>query len=336
MAQKAEPPASIAAPPGGAWRGANPPQQQCAEAVLMVRPAAFGYNSETAVSNAFQPQRPPETTGAAAAARDEFEELCGALESEGVSVCAVEDTAAPAKPDAVFPNNWVSFHEDGTLVLYPMQSPSRRVERRREVIEQAVRELGFRIARELDLTHYEREDAFLEGTGSLVLDHTGRVAYACLSARTHPRVLEHWARELRYEAVTFAATDRGGTPLYHTNVMMAIGARFVVIGTEAITPSDRERVLARLHASGRAIIEIGHAEIAQFAGNILELGTWDEALGDARVLVMSESARRALSPQVYAQLAGSTDAVLAVPVPTIERLGGGSVRCMLTEVFRSA
>ena len=302
----------------------------------MVRPAAFGYNAETAVSNTFQPQQAPEAPGAAAAALDEFEELRRALESEGVSVCAVEDTASPAKPDAVFPNNWVSFHEDGTLVLYPMQSVSRRTERRREVIERAVRELGFRIVRELDLTHYEREGAFLEGTGSVVLDHTGRVAYACLSSRTHARVLQHWARELGYEAVTFTATDPRGTPLYHTNVMMAIGVRFVVIGSAAIVPPDRERVLARLHASGREVIEIGHGEIARFAGNILELATWDEALGDTRVLVMSESARRALGPEVYARLSGSTDAVLAVPVPTIERLGGGSVRCMLAEVFRSA
>jgi hypothetical protein len=325
MAQKAEP-----------LRESRPPRQQCAEAVLMIRPAAFGYNAETAVSNSFQPQRAPEAPGAAAAARHEFEELRRALESEGVGVCAVEDTTPPAKPDAVFPNNWVSFHEDGTLVLYPMQSVSRRVERRREVIEQAVRELGFRIEREVDLTHYEREGAFLEGTGSVVLDHAGRVAYACLSPRTHARVLEHWAQELGYETVTFAANDRAGAALYHTNVMMAIGARFVVVGTEAIVPADRERVLARLHASGREVIEIGHAGIGQFAGNILELATWDEALGDARVVVMSESARRALGPEVYAQLSGSTDAVLAVPVPTIERLGGGSVRCMLAEVFRSA
>jgi hypothetical protein len=335
MAHKAEPPASTA-PPDGSLREPGPPRQQCADAVLMVRPAAFGYNPETAVSNAFQPQRAPEAPGAAAAARHEFEELRRALESEGVNVCAAEDTTPPAKPDAVFPNNWVSFHADGTLVLYPMQSMSRRVERRRQIIAQAARELGFRIVRELDLTHYEREGVFLEGTGSMVLDHIGRVAYACLSPRTHPRALEHWARELGYEAVAFTATDRKGTPLYHTNVMMAIGARFVVVGIEAIVPSDRERVLARLHASGREVIGIGHAEIAQFAGNILELGTWDEALGDARVLVMSESARRALAPEVYAQLSGSTDAVLAVPVPTIERLGGGSVRCMLAEVFRSA
>jgi len=332
MAHKAESPANPQA--AGAEQPAS--EEQCADAVLMVRPAAFGYNAETAATNTFQPPRGAEEPGAAARARVEFEQLRRALESEGVSVCAADDSTPPAKPDAVFPNNWLSFHRDGTAVLYPLQSVSRRAERRREVLEQAVRELRIRISRELDLTHYESEGAFLEGTGSLVLDHAARVAYACLSPRTHEKVVAHWARELDYEAVIFRATNPAGVALYHTNVLLAIGARFVVVGTGAIVPQDRERVLARLKASGRKVIEIGHAEIAQFAGNILELGTWDEALGDARVLVMSESARRALKPEVYAQLCGCTDTVLAVPVPTIERLGGGSVRCMLAEVFRSA
>jgi hypothetical protein len=336
MAQKAASPASTADAVGRSVSGGQRAGEQCADAVLMVRPAAFAYNLETAATNTFQPPRPPDTAGADSAAREEFAGLVRALASEGVSVCAAEDTAAPAKPDAVFPNNWVSFHADGTLVLYPMQSVSRRAERRREVIEQAVRQLNFRITRELDLTPYERDGAFLEGTGSLVLDHVERVAYACLSPRTSPRALEHWARELGYEVVSFTATNRAGVPLYHTNVLMAIGARFVVIGSEAIAPGDRERLLARLRSSGRELLEIGHSEIGHFAGNILELATWDEALGDSRVLVMSESARKALKPDTYARLSGCTDAVLAVPVPTIERLGGGSVRCMLTEVFRSA
>ena len=312
------------------------PRQQCADAVLMVRPRAFGYNPETALTNTFQQPDATADTGAGSAARDEFERLLRALASEGVSVCAVEDSAAPAKPDAVFPNNWVSFHEDGTLVLYPLQSASRRHERRQEVIDAAARELGFKVSRRIDLTRYESQGKFLEGTGSLVLDNVERVAYACLSPRTHPEVIQAWARELGYEAVTFTAADRGGVPLYHTNVLMCIGARAVIVGSAAIAPADRERVLTRLGASGREIIEIGHEAIAQFAGNMLELGTWDEALGDSRVLVMSDSARRALRPDVFAQLSGCTDTVLAVPVPTIERLGGGSVRCMLAEVFRSA
>ncbi|HUJ53284.1 MAG TPA: arginine deiminase-related protein [Steroidobacteraceae bacterium] len=312
------------------------PRQQCADAVLMIRPQAFGYNPETASTNSFQQPQGADTRDPCAAARREFEELLRALVSEGVNVCSVEDSATPAKPDAVFPNNWLSFHDDGTLVLYPLQSASRRCERRQEVLDAAVRELDFRLAHLLDLTHHEGQGKFLEGTGSLVLDHVERVAYACISPRTHPEVVAEWAGELKYEAVTFSATNRDGVPLYHTNVLMWIGARAAVVGTEAISPADRERVLRTLKASGRDVIEIGHEQIAQFAGNMLELGTWDEALGDSRVLVMSESARRALQPEVYARLSGSTDAVLAVPVPTIERLGGGSVRCMLTEVFRVA
>ena len=317
------------------------PSQQCADAVLMIRPACFGYNPDTARTNTFQ--RPEnEAAGPAAAARtqtqalEEFGRLQRALESEGVEVCAVEDTAAPVKPDAVFPNNWISFHEDGTLVLYPMESTSRRPERRPEVLETVTRRLGFKVAHLLDLTHFEGEGMFLEGTGSLVLDHKERVAYACASARTHPALVAEWARELNYEPMVFQAADRAGVPLYHTNVLMWIGERVAIVGSEAIAATDRERVLARLRASGREIIEIGQEEILGFAGNMLELGTWDEALGDSRVLVMSEAARRALSPEKYARLSGTTDALLVVPIPTIERLGGGSVRCMLAEVFGRA
>jgi hypothetical protein len=312
------------------------PRQQCADAVLMVRPSAFAYNPETALTNTFQAAPQPLESDVRAAARQEFERLAQALTSEGVTVCAVEDSALPAKPDAVFPNNWVSFHEDGTLVLYPLQSASRRFERRPEVIEAAASKLGFRMSHLLDLTWFEGEGKYLEGTGSLVLDNVARVAYACISPRTHSAVLAEWSQTLGYDAVTFSAADRAGVPLYHTNVLMFIGARAVVIASAAIAPADRARVLERLAGTGREIIEIGHEELGCFAGNMLELGTWDEALGDARVLVMSESARRALKPESFARLSGCTDTVLAVPVPTIERLGGGSVRCMLAEVFRTA
>jgi hypothetical protein len=323
-------------PPSADAQRDTRPRQQCADAVLMVRPKAFGYNPETALTNTFQSPPPPGSGAAGAAAHQEFARLAQALASEGVAVCAVEDSALPVKPDAVFPNNWVSFHEDGTLVLYPLQSASRRFERRPEVVEAAVGALGFRVSHLLDLTWFEAQGKYLEGTGSLVLDNVARVAYACLSPRTHPEVLAEWGQALGYEVVTFSATDRGGVPLYHTNVLMCIGARAVVIGSAAIAAADRARVLERLTGSGREIIEIAHEEMQRFAGNMLELGTWDEALGDSRVLVMSDSARRALEPQSFARLSGCTDTILAVPVPTIERLGGGSVRCMLAEVFRPA
>lgn len=300
----------------------------------MVRPKAFGFNPETALTNTFQQPPGDVLADPAAVACVEFERLVRALESEGVSVCAVDDSVHPAKPDAVFPNNWVSFHQDGTVVLYPMQSASRRSERRQEILDAVGRQLSFEVKRLVDLTHFEADGKFLEGTGSLVLDHVARVAYACLSPRTHPQVVAEWARELQYEAVTFTATNRAGVPLYHTNVLMCIGERAAVLGTPAIAPADRARVIEKLRTSGRELIEIGHEEIDHFAGNMLELGTWDEALGDSRVLIMSESARRALKPAVFAQLSGCTDALLAVPIPATERLGGGSVRCMLAEVFR--
>ena len=304
----------------------------------MIRPVGFDYNPETAETNKMQrPADGPASSamhGSRALARQEFDGLVRALQSEGIAVCVVEDTAEPVKPDAVFPNNWVSFHEGGTVVLYPMQAETRRRERRREVIDAVADELGFTVSRVLDLTHHEQEGRYLEGTGSLILDHVERVVYASRSPRTHEAVVQEWARELGYEPLVFGAFDRAGVPLYHTNVLMCVGARVAVVGTEAIAPEERALVVERLRASGRDVVEIGLDEIGQFAGNMLELATWDEALGDSRVLVMSEAARKGLRPESFARLSASTDAVLAVPVPTIERLGGGSVRCMIAEVFR--
>jgi hypothetical protein len=323
---------SIDDPVAGAAFERRTSRRQCAEAVLMVRPASFGFNPETAATNSFQRQ-PSGAAGDAAAARRELDGLAGALLNEGVRVCVAQDTAEPPKPDAVFPNNWVSFHEDGSVVLYPMQAESRRRERRQEVIDEVADRLGFNVSRVLDLTSAETRGRFLEGTGSLVLDHVERTAYACVSPRTHPEVVQEWAREMGYEPIVFSAVDRAGAPLYHTNVLMCIGEKVVIVGTEAIVPADRGRVVERLRATGREIVEIGHGEIEGFAGNMLELGTWDEALGDYRVLVMSETARQALSADAFARLSACTDEMLAVPVPTIERLGGGSVRCMLAEVF---
>lgn len=308
--------------------------QQCADAVLMIRPAAFDYNPETAATNKMQ--RPAADAQSGERAKVEFAQVVRALESEGITVCVVEDTPVPPKPDAVFPNNWVTFHDDGTVVLYPMQPESRRRERRREIIDVVAVRCGFKVSRVVDLTQHEASGRFLEGTGSLVLDHINRVAYASLSPRTHPQVLEEWARELGYEAVVFEAFDRAGVPLYHTNVLMCIGEHFALVGTGAMSARDGAHVIARLKSgSDREIIEIGHGEIERFSGNMLELASWDEALGDCRAVFLSTSARAALSPDSFARLSACTDNIVAVPIPTIERLGGGSVRCMLAEVFGS-
>jgi hypothetical protein len=309
-------------------------EQQCASAVLMIRPAAFDYNPETAATNSMQ-QRASAAAGESNGerAKAEFQQLVRALESEGISVCALDDTPTPPKPDAIFPNNWVSFHRDGTVVLYPMHAENRRRERRREIIDEVAARTGFKVRRVLDLTHHEKEGRCLEGTGSLVLDHVNRVAYASVSPRTHPAVVEEWARALGYEAVLFNAFDRAGQPIYHTNVLLCIGERAVVAGSGVFAPADRDRVLERLRTSGREVIELSLEQVEQFAGNMLELATWDEALGDSRVLVMSATARRALHPEAFARLSACTDAIIAAPIPTIEKLGGGSVRCMLAEIF---
>jgi hypothetical protein len=320
---------------GATSRDSKPTPQQGAGAVLMIRPAAFDYNPQTAATNRMQKPGAAAQSGQPQAL-SEFDYFVRALRGEGVEVCVVADTPAPPKPDAVFPNNWVSFHEDGTVVLYPMQAETRRRERRPEVIDTVVRELGFKVTRTVDLTHNEASGQFLEGTGSLVLDRCNRTAYACLSPRTNPAVVEQWARALDYEAVLFEAFDRGGVPYYHTNVLMCIGARVAVLGTCAMSSDDRARVIEKLEVTGHDVVEIQYDEIDQFAGNMLELASWDEALGDSRLLVMSDAARRAIRPEVYARLSASTDYTVSVPVPTIERLGGGSVRCMLAEVFLPA
>lgn len=300
----------------------------------MVRPKAFGYNAETALTNRFQHAgQTDEAVDVAARAVSEFDAFAAALASEGIPVCIAEDSAQPLKPDAVFPNNWVTFHADGTVVLYPMQCESRRVERRMEVVEAVTRETGYTVRRVFDLTSHEKEGRFLEGTGSLVLDHVNRVAYACLSPRTDAVVAAEWAREMGYELELFNACDESAVPIYHTNVAMSVGTRVAIVALENIAAEDRERIAARLRASGREIVAIDPSELHGFAGNMLEVGSWDEHLGDFRVLVMSRTARRALAPQKFAQLSGAVDSVLVAPIEVIEHHGGGSVRCMLAEVF---
>jgi hypothetical protein len=304
---------------------------QCAGAVLMVRPRHFGYNAETAGSNRFQ--SPGGSDQVAAQALEEFDAFAAALRSEGVTVCVAPDSDEPRKPDALFPNNWVSFHADGTVVLYPMQAENRRAERRAEIVAAVVRDTGFVARRTLDFTHHEKSGRFLEGTGSLVLDHRARVAYACRSLRTDEQVAREWARALGFELEMFTANDASGTPIYHTNVVMSVGTRFAVAALGNIEVTDRGRIEARLRDGGREVVAIDNAEMCAFAGNMLEVGSWDEHLGDFHVLVMSRTARNGLAPQKFARLSAAVDTVLAAPIGVIERHGGGSVRCMLAEVF---
>ena len=301
---------------------------QTAAAVMMVRPASFGWNPETAGSNRFQAPAPG-GGDAAVAAVAEFDALVAALVEAGVSVHAFADRAEPACADAVFPNNWVSLHADGTVVLYPMLAPSRRRERRLDLLIELERRGRYRVERLLDLTHHELRGHFLEGTGSVVFDHVTRTAYACRSPRTHSEALGELCAEIGYEPVAFDAADATGAPVYHTNVMLSIGTGYALVCATAVPVQQREALLERLSASGRRVLTLDPAQMAAFAGNVLEL----RGAGGTRVLAGSCRALDSLAPPQREALAACVDRRVAVPVPTIEGLGGGSVRCMLAEVF---
>jgi hypothetical protein len=303
-------------------------EPQSARTVLMVRPASFGFNPQTAASNAFQ--QPPDSPGESdlqELALAEFEGLAQSLERAGVEVLVAADTRRPEKPDAVFPNNWVSFHFDGTVALYPMLAPNRRLERREDILEQVVRDGRFHVSRTVDLTHRESEGKFLEGTGSLVLDRAHRVAYASLSPRTDLDVLGEFAQLLDYELVTFEARGAGAQPVYHTNVVMAIGTRFAVVCGEAMAlPVHRDAVFNKLRAAGHEIVDISLQQMQQFAGNLLELSP-----AGGQLIALSTTAWRSLD-LVQRRMLESCAQVLPLRIPTIERIGGGGVRCMLAEV----
>jgi hypothetical protein len=303
-------------------------ESQSAGTVLMVRPANFGFNPQTAGSNAFQ-QGPKAGEGEAAqsAVLREFDAAAIALQSAGVEVLVCSDSAEPRKPDAIFPNNWVSFHGDGTVALYPLLAPNRRAERRDEILEHVVRVGKFHVSRIVDLTHREAEEKYLEGTGSVVLDRTNRVAYACSSPRTDLDVLGEFAQQLDYQLMTFDAQDSAGRAIYHTNVLMAIGSGFAVVcGESIVNPDHRHAVFARLLATGHEILDISRTQMDSFAGNILELATPRGPL-----IALSGTALGSLDPEQRRKLEGHAT-LISVSIPTIERLGGGGVRCMLAEI----
>jgi len=296
----------------------------------MIRPRRFGSNVETLASNRFQsPGRDHAGEAAAgleAAACAEADALANALSRAGVTVHVFEGQNACVCPDEVFPNNWISSHADGTLVLYPMMAPSRRLERRTDIVD-ALRGFGYRVRRVVDLAELEAHGVFLEGTGSLVLDRRQRIAYACSSPRTSPEAVEIYAERLGYEAVPFDARDRAGHPIYHTNVLMSVGTAFAVVCAEAIRDErDRRRVLQRLSESGKEVIDIGFEQLRAFAGNLLELRG---ARGP--VITLSERALASLRADQQRALSAHGELVPSA-VDTIETYGGGSVRCMLAEV----
>ena len=296
--------------------------------VCMVEPAAFGFNAETAATNRFQHPAAGTAHDIASAARREFAALAGTLRSAGIGVAVAADSAEPRKPDALFPNNWVSFHADGSVVLYPMHSAVRRAERREAVIDAVKTQLGFIERQRIDLTTEEQRGRFLEGTGSLVLDHAARVAYACRSPRTDESLVREWARLMDYEPFVFDAATPDGTPVYHTNVVLWIGARVAGAGLALIPAAQREALQARLGNSGREVLPLRGEQLQSFAGNMLELV--DDS--GRHQLVMSATAAASLDNVQQQRLREAGMQPLISAIPTIEAVGGGSVRCMLAEV----
>ena len=303
-------------------------ESQLASAVLMITPVRFESNPSTAASNKFQGRNPDSPNKQQRDAAEEFVGLRAALETSGIEVIQVDDTVEPHTPDAIFPNNWVSFHADGTVVLYPMEAPNRRAERRPDIIETLVEDHEFIVRKIVDLSTHEAQAQYLEGTGSLVLDRVNRVAYACLSSRTHLDALGDFAQRMGYEVLAFDAHDRNGAPIYHTNVLMSVGEALAVICAEAIPREDqRDAVLRRLADTGHEVVTIDFDQMDAFAGNMLELRSVD----GERILAMSEQAKQSLDVEQMEKLAANAQ-IVSAPSNRIESSAGGSVRCMLAEI----
>ena len=302
------------------------PVSQSTNAVVMIRPYRFHPNPETAADNAFQQAvAEGEMPAISAAAQREFDAAVETLRAAGVTVHVVDDTATPEKPDAVFPNNWFSTHHDGRVVLYPMYSAARRRERRHDVIDELRKH--YRITDVVDYSACEEQGQCLEGTGSLVLDHVNKIAYASLSHRTHPDVLKRFGDDFEYEPVTFRSQSSDGRPVYHTNVVMCVGTEFAILGAEMI-PDEAERVGVQnlLEATGHEVVEVTPEQINEFAGNAIEL---HDSAGE-KLLVLSSRAAAALSEEQQ-QTIEQYARLVPLTLPTIE-LAGGSARCMIATV----
>ncbi|HWK05944.1 MAG TPA: arginine deiminase-related protein [Puia sp.] len=292
--------------------------------LLMIRPVNFSFNAETAVNNAFQSAASDSRTQEKALS--EFEGLVQLLRDNNIDVTVINDTPEPYTPDSIFPNNWVSFHEGGIVCLYPMYAVNRRQERKPGVLEDLERKFDFGVP--LDFSFYEKEELFLEGTGSMVLDRENKIAYACLSPRTDQKVLADFCEKMGYRPVVFTAVDGTGNPIYHTNVMMCVADRYVVVCLDSLpVATERGQLTATITKSGKEIIAISLDQMNHFAGNMLQVHNAQKE----KLLVMSGQAYESLTPAQVEKLS-SFNRILHAPLTTIETNGGGSARCMLAEV----
>ncbi len=302
--------------------------------ILMIRPINFGFNEETAASNAFQNVEFGKANAAKAQeiALKEFDEMVAKLRAVGVNVIVIEDTLEPRTPDSIFPNNWISFHDDGTIVTYPMQAENRRLERSEDIIQTI--ENQFVVNTKVDLTFFEEDEMYLEGTGSMVFDRENGIAYACLSPRTNVEVLDEFHAEIGYDIISFDAVDGNKKAIYHTNVLMCVGTQFVVICLDAI-PKEKERklLIETIESTDKEIIEISLDQMNNFAGNMLEVtGTsTSSATTSAKYLVMSSSAYNSLT-EIQIEKLEKYSKIIHSDLSMIEGNGGGSARCMMAEV----
>jgi hypothetical protein len=304
---------------------------QITNTLLMIRPVRFRKNEETAVNNYFQEDLNLAQSTINQQAQAEFDGLVNILTEVGVEVIVVNDNLDANTPDSIFPNNWISFHEDGTVVLYPMFAENRRRERREDILE-LLENKGFEIREVMDYTGAEEEEVFLEGTGSLILDREHRIAYCALSERADENLFIEFCEDFDMAPILFTARQSvqgQRLPIYHTNVMMCIAEAFAVICLSCIDDKkERKLVVDQLKESGKEIIEISEAQMHQFAGNMLQVA----GRNGERLLVMSQSARNSLTPKQIEKIE-KTSRIISSPLDTIETCGGGSARCMMAEVF---
>ncbi len=293
--------------------------------LIMIRPANFGFNSETAQSNHFQNGQL--NFDSSAVAVKEFDNMVTTLRNAELAVTVFEDTQTPLKPDAIFPNNWISAHENGTIVLYPMEAENRRIERREDVVS-FLRDKKYNSSL-IDLTKAEAQAKYLEGTGSIIFDSVNRDAYACISSRTDMELFEQLCTKLNYNPVSFISEDAIGNAIYHTNVMLSIGEHIIVICSESIPDLiERAMVMNRLKASNRTLIDVSFKQMNQFCCNCIEV---DDSKGNSH-LIMSLTAYKAFSKEQIDKISKTT-AILPVDIHTIETIGGGSARCMILGVL---
>ncbi|MCK9447987.1 MAG: arginine deiminase-related protein [Bacteroidales bacterium] len=306
--------------------------KQFTSSILMIEPVDFRFNTETAVNNYFQMQPTESAETTQENALKEFTAMVAKLRDHGIEVIVLQDTPEPHTPDSIFPNNWISFHENKSVALYPMFAKNRREERREAEVLELLSEHGFAAEEIYDYTEAEQEDIFLEGTGSIILDRTHKIAYAAISARTDAELFQEFCKDFRYKPVLFTAYQTvkdQRLPIYHTNVMMCVADEYAVICLSTLdNQAEHQKVVRQLQETGKEIIDITEEQMHHFAGNMLQVG----GQGNDKYLVMSQTAYDSLTKEQIDTIK-KYNPIITVDISTIETQGGGSARCMMAEVF---